>query len=109
MGKWGIGQVVEMALHQINPKRDRPLHLVFNINGCDPDIAPGTGTCSRGGLSYRQASYICQCCSMSTCLVSMDLCEINPKLDVASPARMHGDDPLISSNQRTMRLATELV
>merc|ERR1719321_1371802 len=83
--KWGIGQVVEMALHRINPKRDRPLHLSFDIDGCDPDIAPGTGTCSRGGLNFRESTFIARSSFMSKCLVSMDMVEINPELDVTCP------------------------
>lgn len=42
--KWGIGQVVEMALDHVNPKRDLPVHLSFDVDALDPSVAPSTGT-----------------------------------------------------------------
>eukprot|EP01062_Namystynia_karyoxenos_P069619 TRINITY_DN6507_c0_g1_i1.p1 TRINITY_DN6507_c0_g1~~TRINITY_DN6507_c0_g1_i1.p1 ORF type:complete len:413 (+),score=140.43 TRINITY_DN6507_c0_g1_i1:95-1240(+) len=107
--KWGIGQVMDMALHRINPKRDRPVHLSFDIDGCDPSIAPGTGTCSRGGLSYRESHYIAESIAMTQCLVGMDLVEVNPDLDVKIEGRQHGDDPRIMADQMTVRLGLELI
>ena len=42
--KWGIGRVVEMALDHVNPGRDRPIHLSFDVDALDPTVAPSTGT-----------------------------------------------------------------
>jgi arginase len=42
--KYGIGQVVEMALDHVNPNRDRPIHLSFDVDALDPSVAPSTGT-----------------------------------------------------------------
>lgn len=50
----GIADVVRQALKKIDPEGKRPIHLSFDIDGCDPSIAPGTGTKARGGLSYRE-------------------------------------------------------
>mmetsp|Transcript_28743 Transcript_28743/g.52369 ORF Transcript_28743/g.52369 Transcript_28743/m.52369 type:complete len:380 (+) Transcript_28743:75-1214(+) len=107
--KWGIGAVVDMALHRINPHSDRPIHLSFDIDGCDPSVAPGTGTCSRGGLNFREAHYICETLSMTNLLVSMDLVEINPDLDEPVPGRMHGDSALIKADLCTVRFGLELI
>merc|ERR1719221_2166708 len=63
--RYGIGQVLDMALHATNPHNDRPIHISFDIDSCDPSIAPGTGTCSRGGLSFREAHYIMERLSMT--------------------------------------------
>jgi len=52
--KYGIGRVVEMALDHVNPNRDRPIHLSFDVDALDPSVAPSTGTpVSR---SYRSIS-----------------------------------------------------
>jgi len=107
--RWGIGQVVEMALHRVNPHSDRPIHLTFDIDACDPSIAPGTGTCSRGGLSFREAHYICERLSMTNNLCSMDLVEVNPALDEPTPSKMHGDCSSITADMQTVRLAIELI
>ena len=32
--KYGIGKVVEMALDAVNPKRDRPIHMSFDVDAC---------------------------------------------------------------------------
>ncbi|CAG8770875.1 4090_t:CDS:2, partial [Ambispora leptoticha] len=40
--KYGIGKVVEMALDRVNPKRDRPIHLSFDVDALDPSVAPST-------------------------------------------------------------------
>ena len=42
--KWGIGRVVEMALDHVNPERNRPIHLSFDVDALDPSVAPSTGT-----------------------------------------------------------------
>lgn len=42
--KYGIGRVVEMALDHVNPSRDKPIHLSFDVDALDPTVAPSTGT-----------------------------------------------------------------
>ncbi len=42
--KYGIGEVVNRALDAVNPHRDRPIHLTFDVDALDPDVAPSTGT-----------------------------------------------------------------
>lgn len=42
--KYGIGKVVEMALDAVNPNRDLPIHLSFDVDALDPSVAPSTGT-----------------------------------------------------------------
>jgi arginase len=107
--RWGIGHVMEMAHHRVNPHADSPVHLTFDIDGCDPSVAPGTGTCSRGGLSLREAHYICEMLSRTNNLVSMDLVEVNPRLDQKVPPSMHGDNENITTEYETVRLAIELI
>jgi len=106
--RYGIGPIMEMALERIDPKGRRPLHLSFDIDSCDPTIAPGTGTKARGGLSYREAHYICERLACTHRLGSMDLVEVNPELDQALSETMHGDDPEIGGTE-TVRLGIELV
>jgi arginase len=47
--RYGIGKVVEMALDHVNPKRDLPIHLSFDVDALDPSVAPSTGTPVRPG------------------------------------------------------------
>lgn len=41
--KLGMPEVVKQALDHVNPQRDRPIHLSFDIDGIDPYYAPSTG------------------------------------------------------------------
>ncbi|KAH7107606.1 Ureohydrolase [Auriculariales sp. MPI-PUGE-AT-0066] len=78
--KYGIGRVVEMAIDHVNPKRDKPIHLSFDVDALDPSVAPSTGTPVRGGLSFREGHYICEAIHETGCLVALDLMEVNPSL-----------------------------
>eukprot|EP00916_Digyalum_oweni_P021458 GHVL01035640.1.p1 GENE.GHVL01035640.1~~GHVL01035640.1.p1 ORF type:complete len:290 (+),score=42.37 GHVL01035640.1:253-1122(+) len=108
--RYGIGEVMRRAIEGTNPNLDIPFHLSLDIDGLDPMVAPGTGTKARGGLSFREARYICEALSETDVLASMDLVEINPDLDEQSMETVHGDSPIISSNASpTVRLGIELV
>lgn len=52
--KHGIGTVVRRALDAVNPHRDRPIHLAFDVDALDPSVAPSTGT-PVGRLENRLA------------------------------------------------------
>ncbi|KAF8911040.1 arginase [Gymnopilus junonius] len=78
--KYGIGKVVEIALDHVNPGRDRPIHLSFDVDALDPSVAPSTGTPVRGGLTFREGHYICEAIYETGLLVALDLMEVNPSL-----------------------------
>jgi arginase len=88
--KYGIGKVVQMALDHVNPNRDAPIHLSFDVDALDPSVAPSTGTpvsCIaiaavrradissqvRGGLTFREGHYICEAIHETGLLVALDL------------------------------------
>lgn len=76
--KYGIGRVMDMALETLG--RGRPLHLSYDIDACDPLIAPHTGTAVRGGLTYREAHFVAEAIAETNMLGSMDLVEVNPQI-----------------------------
>ncbi|KAG9318640.1 hypothetical protein JVU11DRAFT_733 [Chiua virens] len=78
--KYGIGKVMEMALDHVNPNRDLPIHLSFDVDALDPSVAPSTGTPVRGGLTFREGHYICEAIHETGLLVALDLMEVNPSL-----------------------------
>jgi arginase len=57
------------------------LHLSFDLDAVDPDVAPGVGTAVRGGLSYREAHLIMETAAECGALTTLDLVEVNPILD----------------------------
>jgi arginase len=107
--KYGIGNVMDMAMAAINPHNDRPIHLSFDIDGIDPLYAPGTGTKAKGGLTYREGRYICEYLARTNLLGSMDIVEVNTELDQPVTEHLHGDDPTIQTEFLTVQLAIELV
>lgn len=57
------------------------IHVSFDVDVLNPRIAPGTGIVSKGGLSYREASYIMKTIGKSQRLNSIDIIEVNPLCD----------------------------
>lgn len=78
--KYGIGKIVEMALDHVNPSRDRPIHLSYDVDALDPLVAPSTGTPVRGGLTFREGHFITEAVAETGLLVGLDIMEVNPSL-----------------------------
>lgn len=47
----GIGEVMNQAINYLDPEGNKPFHISFDIDAIDPNIARGTGTKFRGGLT----------------------------------------------------------
>ena len=58
------------------------LHVSFDVDFLDPDIAPGVGTTVRGGPTYREAQLCMEMIADTGRLASLDLMELNPAFDV---------------------------
>lgn len=76
----GMAAVAERALALTGGDTD-DLHVSFDLDVCDPGIAPGVGTPVRGGLSYREAHLVLETVADSGRLRALDLVELNPTLD----------------------------
>jgi arginase len=76
----GIASVVEEAL-AIAGKGTGGVHVSFDLDVCDPAIAPGVGTPVKGGLDYREAHTLMEIVNDSGLLRALDLVEVNPILD----------------------------
>ncbi len=77
----GIAEVVERAL-TLAGRGTGGIHVSFDMDVCDPTIAPGVGTPVKGGLDYREAHLVMELVSESNKLTSLDLVEVNPTLDL---------------------------
>ncbi|OBA23250.1 Ureohydrolase [Metschnikowia bicuspidata var. bicuspidata NRRL YB-4993] len=78
--KYGIGKVLEMALDKINPNRDCPIHLSYDVDAIDPSFVPATGTRVEGGLTLREGLFVAEDVAQTGLLASLDIVETNPKL-----------------------------
>jgi arginase len=88
----GMRQALESALEGL--ETDAHLHVSFDVDFLDPDVAPGVGTTVRGGPSYREAQLCMEMIADTGKLGSLDIMELNPALDVRN---------------RTAEVAVELV
>ena len=89
---YGVARVVRQALKGLS-HLDR-VHLSFDLDVMDPEVAPGVGTPVRGGLTYREAHLVMELISEADIVTSLDVVEVNPILD---------------SKNGTAELAVELV
>jgi arginase len=76
----GLAAVTQRALALILRGR-ADLHVSFDLDVCDPAIAPGVGTPVPGGLSYREAHMLLEMVAETGRLRALDLVEVNPTLD----------------------------
>jgi arginase len=76
----GMRQTLAAALQGMD--RDTHLHVSFDVDFLDPDIAPGVGTTVPGGPSYREAQLCMEMIADTGQLASLDIMELNPSLDV---------------------------
>jgi arginase len=75
----GMRAAVELALALVDPNTH--LHVSFDVDFLDPDIAPGVGTTVRGGPNYREAQLCMEMIADTGHLASLDVMELNPALD----------------------------
>jgi arginase len=76
----GMSRVVEEAL-AIVAGGENSVHVSFDMDGVDPQEAPGVGTPVRGGITYREAHLLMEGVAASGTLGSLEITEINPILD----------------------------
>jgi arginase len=85
----GIAVVLEQAIG-LAGSGTVGLHVSFDLDVCDPAIAPGVGTPVKGGLDYREAHMVMEMIADSGQLMALDLVEINPILDVSNQTAVLG-------------------
>jgi len=58
------------------------LHVSFDVDSLDPEVAPGVGTPVRGGLTYRELHFLMETLCADGRAASAEVVEVNPILDV---------------------------
>nr|WP_316643993.1 arginase [uncultured Roseateles sp.] len=76
----GMRHTMELALATLDANTH--LHVSFDVDFLDPDIAPGVGTTIPGGPTYREAQLCMEMIADTGLLASLDVMELNPALDV---------------------------
>jgi arginase len=89
----GMGRVTDLALGAVGNDVSG-IHLSFDLDVLDPEIAPGVSTPARGGLNYREINLALSLLAESQLIRSIDIVELNPAFDIQN---------------RTAELAGELI
>lgn len=76
----GMRHTMELALATMDANTH--LHVSFDVDFLDPDVAPGVGTTIPGGPTYREAQLCMEMIADTGRLASLDVMELNPALDV---------------------------
>ena len=92
----GIASIMEQAV-RLAGSETAGIHVSFDMDVCDPQIAPGVGTPIRGGLDYREAHMVMEIVADSGLLTSLDLVEVNPTLDVRNATAQLGTELALSA------------
>jgi arginase len=91
--EFGVGVLIRRVIDKVRA-RGGVLHVSFDVDFLDPDLAPGVGTTVPGGATYREAHLVMEMLHDSGLVRSVDIVELNPFLD---------------ERGRTARTAVELI
>jgi len=80
LDEMGMRHAMELALATLDANTH--LHVSFDVDFLDADIAPGVGTTVKGGPTYREAQLCMEMIADTGRLASLDVMELNPALDV---------------------------
>jgi arginase len=78
--EFGMGVLIRRVIDKVRA-RHGVLHVSFDVDFLDPDVAPGVGTTVPGGATYREAHLVMELLHDSGLVGSVDIVELNPFLD----------------------------
>ena len=76
----GVGAIMREIIDTVSAANGL-LHVSFDVDFLDPDVAPGVGTTVPGGATFREAHLAMEMLCDSGLVASLDLVELNPFLD----------------------------
>ena len=91
--EFGVSVLIRRVIDKVRTANG-VLHVSFDVDFLDPELAPGVGTTVPGGATYREAHLIMELLHDSGLVRSVDIVELNPFLD---------------ERGRTARTAVELI
>ncbi len=79
--EYGMRQIMEKALGAVSLNA-AGFAVSFDVDVVDPDEAPGVGTPVRGGITFREAHLAMEMIADTKKMLSLEIVEINPILDI---------------------------
>ncbi|MFC0523806.1 arginase [Pontibacillus salicampi] len=78
--RMGMTSVIQESVDYLQDKCDG-VHLSLDLDGLDPQDAPGVGTPVMGGMSYRESHLAMEMLAEADMITSAEFVEVNPILD----------------------------
>ena len=91
----GMREVMSEALRFASDETDG-VAVSLDMDFVDPSDAPGVGTPVRGGVTYREAHLAMEMIADSEAMVSLEVVEINPVIDLHNKTALLGVEMLLS-------------
>ena len=86
--EFGVSVLIRRVIDKVRAANG-VLHLSFDVDFLDPEVAPGVGTTVPGGATYREAHLIMELLHDSGIVHSLDIVELNPFLDERGRTARH--------------------
>lgn len=97
----GMSEVINRAI-SIASDGTAGIHLSFDVDAITPESAPGTGTTVHSGLTVREAFLAVETIAESGKLISMDMVEVNPILDICNKTGILASEMILSAFGKTV-------
>ncbi|MCK6541049.1 arginase [bacterium] len=91
----GMSRIIRQAI-DIAARDTAGIHVSFDADSMDPSIAPGVGTPVPGGLTYRETHLAMESLCDSKKVISAEIVETNPILDIKNTTAHVGVEMMAS-------------
>ncbi|HMY71692.1 MAG TPA: arginase, partial [Blastocatellia bacterium] len=92
----GMSAVMDEAMW-LASRRTAGFHVTMDMDFVDPDYAPGVGTPVPGGPTYRESHLAMEKVADSGKMLSFELTEVNPVLDISNKTAELGVQLILSA------------
>lgn len=92
----GMSSVMDEAI-ELASQRTAGFHVTMDMDFVDPDFAPGVGTPVPGGPTYRESHLAMEKVADSGKMLSFELTEVNPVLDISNKTAELGVQLILSA------------
>ena len=92
----GMSSVIDEAIW-LASRRTAGFHVTMDMDFVDPDFAPGVGTPVPGGPTYRESHLAMEKVADSGKMLSFELTEVNPVLDISNKTAQLGVELILSA------------
>ncbi|HQR32920.1 MAG TPA: arginase [Blastocatellia bacterium] len=92
----GMSAVMDEAMW-LASRRTAGFHVTMDMDFVDPDFAPGVGTPVPGGPTYRESHLAMEKVADSGKMLSFELTEVNPVLDISNKTAELGVQLILSA------------